>query len=78
MKGVIVLVVLVAGSLVATYFGSTYVLGGIEAGMPGGGHGKFSDYHEGNLITEFFGSDESGCGPADFDPGEVDTNPFVK
>lgn len=61
-------------------YGSCYILGGIEAGMPGGGHNRFAEYHEGNKFTSFLKGEPvfSGWGAAaDASAGEVTSNPFV-
>ena len=51
-------------------------MGGIEGGMPNGGHGKFADYHDGNMITEFF-EKTSGNSATGFTSGDVTSNPFT-
>ncbi len=79
MKTVVLIVLLFVGFFVAVGSGSYYIMGGIEAGLPDGGNGKFSDYHEGNQVTSFFrGESDSGASGSDFDPGDVSANPFVK
>ena len=75
-------VFLIVMFFVACGYGSMYMLGGIEAGLPGGGHGKFADYHEGNKVTSFmegnsfFGDDSRPSW--DHAQGDVSSNPFAK
>lgn len=71
MKLVIAFVLLIVGVNVAYHYAGCYVLGGIEAGMPGGGHGKFKEYHEGNLVTKYFQSQSSAT------QGSVSANPYA-
>jgi len=62
-------------------YGSFYVMGGIEAGLPGGGHEKFADYHDGNKVTKFFQGEpmfSSGWSSSDYTQGEVTSNPFAE
>ncbi len=78
MKTIVGIVVLMVGGTVGIYFASSYVMGGIEGGMPRGGDGHFSDYHEDNAVTEFFGGrKESGGLATGFTAGDVNTNPFA-
>ncbi|TWU40436.1 hypothetical protein [Novipirellula artificiosorum] len=74
MKYMIAAVVLVAASLAAFHYGGCYLLGGIEAGMPNGGAGKFKEYHKDNLFTEYLQGDK----PDDFHGGGVTSNPFTE
>jgi hypothetical protein len=88
MKSVVGIVVLMTAGFVGYYYGSAYVMGGIEAGLPGGGNGQFSDYHDGNLITEYL-SGQSGdvastntytagnVSAKSYTAGDVTANPFA-
>tara|TARA_R110002049_G_scaffold2750_2_gene21661 strand:- start:518335 stop:518655 length:321 start_codon:yes stop_codon:yes gene_type:complete len=87
MKSVISAVIAIAGFHVAIYYGSCYVMGGIEAGLPGGGNRVYGDYHEGNQVTAFFkgesiqwpwsSSEQDPNDPA-WNPGQAASNPFVE
>ena len=77
MKTVVCMVAIFVIGSVGIYYGSCYVMGGIEGGMPNGGHGKFADYHDGNMITEFF-EKESGSSAPGITSGDVTSNPFTQ
>ena len=79
MKSTVGIVVLMIGGMAGIYYASAYVMGGIEGGMPGGGNGHFSDYHDGNLVTEYLGgsSEDNGFTTA-YTAGDVTAaNPFA-
>jgi len=79
MKTVVYIGMIVA-IFVAMAYGSFYIMGGIEGGMPGGGHGKFAKYHKGNKVTSFL-EDKSFFGGSksynDYTRGDVSSNPFT-
>mgnify|MGYP001811674888 FL=1 len=75
MKTVMGVVVLMTAVFAAYYYGSAYTMGAMEAGMPGGGNGQFSDYHDGNHITEYLcGQSGDVCPTTTFTAGNVSTN----
>ena len=75
MKSVVGLVVLMTAVFAGYYYGSAYMMEGLEAGMPGGGNGQFSDYHDGNLITEYLcGKSGDVCPTTTFTAGNVSVN----
>lgn len=75
MKSVVGIVVLMTAVFAGYYYGSAYMMGGLEAGMPGGGNGQFSDYHDDNLITEYLcGKSGDVCPTTTFTAGNVSTN----
>jgi hypothetical protein len=77
MKSVVGIVVLMTAIFAGYYYGSAYVMGGLEAGMPGGGNGQFSDYHDGNLITEYLCGQSGDVAPTTtFTAGNVSANAF--
>lgn len=78
MKSVAGIIVLMVGGMAGIYYASSYVMGGIEGGMPGGGNGHFSEYHDGNLVTEYLGGggEENGFTSA-FSAGDVTANPYT-
>ncbi len=78
MKSVVGTVVLITAVFMGYYYASAYVIGGIEAGMPGGGNGQFSDYHDGNLITEYLCGKSGDVAPTTtFTAGNVSTNSYT-
>lgn len=80
MKTAVALIVLMVGGMAGIYYASCYVMGGIEAGMPGGGNGHYADYHQDNAITSYFGGgsvNEHGFA-SQSTPGDVTANPFAE
>ena len=80
MKNVISIVVLIAGAHVAIYFASCYVMGGIEAGLPGGGNKVYGEYHDDNLVTDWLSGGESKARSTSSESPRsrgVAANPFV-
>lgn len=73
MKLVIAMVLLIAGATAAYHYGSSYVMGGIEGGLPGGGNQQFKEYHDDNLVTKFLGGNKEDG----FTQGDVSENPFI-
>jgi hypothetical protein len=76
LKTIVGMVALFVIATVGIYYGSCYVMGGIEGGMHDGGHGKFADHHEGNVITDYF-QNKNGNSTSDFSSGDVTSNPFT-
>jgi hypothetical protein len=88
MKLVVGFVVLMAVATAGFYYASVYTMGAMEAGMPGGGNGQYSDYHDGNLINEYL-SEMSGdvattteftagnVSASSFTAGDVTSNPYA-
>ena len=73
MKLAVAFIVLAVGSLFAFDFVSRYAMGGIESGMPGGGDGKFAEYHDNNFFAYWLsGGDEN------YKPSDSSLNPFAK
>ncbi|TWU08243.1 hypothetical protein [Stieleria varia] len=75
MKLVVAVVVLFVGGFVGINYGSKYILGGIEAGMPGGGEGKYAEYHEGNKFTSYL-KNKKKRNKANYMPGKHSTLTF--
>lgn len=59
-----ILILFVAGFLAIDYAGK-YAMGGIESGLPGGGDGKYSDFHENNFFAYFLSGYDDDYKPAD-------------
>jgi hypothetical protein len=76
------------GGFIAIDYGSKSMMGGIEAGMPNGGHGKFSDFHVDNLFSWFLSDYDDEYKPSYVNnsmfnseagsviPEDAETNPF--
>ena len=89
MKTVIAIIVMFVGGFFVIDYCSKYMLGGIEGGMPGGGHGKFADFHEDNLFSYFLSDYDEEYKPSFLQentftsdvvaavPTDVEGNPFV-
>lgn len=78
MKSVVGIVILVTAVFAGYYYGSAYVMGGIEAGIPGGGNGHFAEYHDNNLITEYLCGKSGDVAPTNtFTAGNVSANSYT-
>ncbi|EMI54787.1 hypothetical protein RSSM_03761 [Rhodopirellula sallentina SM41] len=86
MKLTIAIVVLFVAGFIGIDFVSKYAMGGVEAGLPGGGDGKYAEYHEDNLFSYYLSDFDSEYKPSWFgseDDEEVPltrgqvTNPFA-
>jgi len=84
MKTALAMVVLLLGGFVAVNYVSNYAMGGIEAGLPGGGHGRYADYHEDNLFSYWLSDYDEEYRPSFFSEedgdavvGQATSNPFV-
>ena len=73
MKLVVAFIVLAVGSLFAIDYVSKYAMGGIESGMPGGGEGKFADYHDNNFFAYWLSGGEE-----EYKPSDSALNPFAQ
>ena len=86
MKTVIALVALLTAGFVGINYVSCYLMGGIEAGLPNGGDGKFADYHDDNLFSYYLSDYDPRYRPSFFSgddsalqlQGETMANPFVE
>ncbi|MFG0289896.1 MAG: hypothetical protein ACF8CQ_17080 [Rhodopirellula sp. JB044] len=86
MKLTIAIVVLFVAGFIGIDFVSKYAMGGVEAGLPGGGDGKYAEYHEDNLFSYYLSDFDSEYKPSWFGSegdaevpqtrGQV-TNPFA-
>lgn len=86
MKLACLMVALFVGGFLAIDYGSKYMMGGVEAGLPNGGHGHYADYHENNVFSYWLSDYDETYRPSyltherDDQPtlGQAATNPFVK